>query len=198
MTLPDPYIEADLLNRIRHGDKSACDECITLHYDALHRLAMRLVADPMEAEDIVQESFLRAFKAIHTFDGRSRLSTWLFRITYNTAMMMLRKKTPPSVSVDEPVDSNGDEFTPIQLFDWCCLPEDDLLRSEALTEVGRAIEELPATLREVFIMREFEGISTIGVAETLNLSESAVKVRLHRARLALRSKLGSYFGEVPA
>jgi len=191
----DINVEQSLYERIRKGDKVACNECVEMHYDSLLRLALRIVSERMEAEDIVQEAFMRAFTSIHDFDGRSRLGTWLFRITYNTALMHLRKTKPLSVSVDDSLAEEG-EKVPEQLFDWCCLPENDFLRSEALVQVGEAVESLPESLREVFIMREYEGASTNDVAESLNLSEGAVKVRLHRARQALREHLEDYFGEI--
>lgn len=190
--------ESDLIQRLRAGDKYACAECIDRHSASVYRLALRMVSDPQEAEDIVQETFLSAFKAIDSFEGRAGLSTWLYRIAYNTALMRLRKKQPLYVPIDAPTTPDAEDSltTPVQLFDWCCLPEDDFQTSEARTELERAIAELPDTLRAVFVLRELEGLSTDETAQVLNVSAANVKVRLHRARLWLRERLASYFTEL--
>lgn len=188
----------DLIQRLRAGDKSACAECINRHSAGVYRLALRMVNDPHEAEDIVQETFLNAFKAIDSFEGRAGLGTWLYRIAYNTALMRLRKKQPLYVSIDATSTGSEEEglTTPLQLFDWCCLPEEDFQTSEARSELERAIAELPETLRAVFVLRELEGLSTDETAQVLNVSVANVKVRLHRARLWLRERLAGYFTEL--
>lgn len=187
-------LDRDILKRLREGDTTACTDCIALHSDSLYGLALRLVNDEAEAEDVVQETFLNAFKSIRNFDGRSSLGTWLFRITYNNALMRLRRHKPDTVEIDQPLYLEGEEI-PRQLFDWCCLPEEDFMTSEAQTKIQAAIRQLSEPLRVVFTLRDIEGLSTAEVAEILDLTESAVKVRLHRARLALREILASYFTE---
>ncbi|MCS6827297.1 MAG: sigma-70 family RNA polymerase sigma factor [Caldilinea sp.] len=194
--LLDEAYEQRLLERIRAGDKTACAECIDLHSAGVYRLALRMVGDPHEAEDIVQETFLNAFRTIDSFEGRSSLSTWLYRITYNAALMRLRKKQPLHVSIDPHGDEEEAATTPVQLFDWCCLPEEDFQTAEARNELERAISELPEPLRAVFVLRELEGLSTEETAQALDLSVSNVKVRLHRARLWLRERLSGYFTEL--
>jgi RNA polymerase sigma-70 factor (ECF subfamily) len=193
---PDPQAEAALLVRLRAGDKAACAECVELHAPALYRLARRLMRDEAEADDVVQETFLSAFKAIGGFEGRSGLRTWLYRIAYNAALMRLRRVQPETVSV-EAGGVNGDDGLPVprQLFDWCCLPEADFDTQEARDQLEDAIAALPPTLRVVFVMRELEGLSTEATAEALDLSPAAVKTRLHRARLWLRERLSAYFAE---
>lgn len=190
--------ERALIRRIRAGDKAACTECIDLHSPGVYRLALRMTGSPEEAEDITQETFLNAFKAIDSFEGRSGLGTWLYRIAHNTALMRLRKKQPLYVSIDPPVEPELEERTPtpVQLFDWCCLPEQDFATSEARSELEQAIGELPETLRAVFVLRELEGLSTEETAHVLAVSVANVKVRLHRARLWLRERLSDYFTEL--
>ena len=190
--------ERDLIRRIQAGDKAACTECIDLHSAGVYRLALRMTGNPEEAEDITQETFLNAFKAIEGFEGRSGLGTWLYRIAHNTALMRLRKKQPLYVSIDPPAEPEAEERTPtpVQLFDWCCLPEQDFATSEARGELEQAIAELPETLRAVFVLRELEGLSTEETAQVLNVSAANVKVRLHRARLWLRERLAGYFTEL--
>lgn len=187
-------LDRDILTRLRAGDMTACTDCIALHSDSLYRLALRLTNDEAEAEDVVQETFLSAFKSIRNFDGRASLGTWLFRITYNNALMRLRRHKPDTVEIDQPVYLEGEEV-PRQLFDWCCLPEEDFMTAEAQAKIKMGINQLSEPLRIVFTLRDVEGLSTSEVAEILDLTESAVKVRLHRARLALREILSGYFTE---
>jgi len=194
--MTDTDTDQALLARLRAGDKSACAECVERHADGVYRLALRLMRDEAEAEEIVQETFLNAFKAIHSFDGRSKLSTWLYRIAYNAALMRLRRSHPPTVSVDELALSDDGFETPRQLFDWCCLPEQDFETDEARAQLEGAIQELPEKLKAVFVLRELEGLSTEETANALGLSVEAVKTRLHRARLRLRECLSAYFTEL--
>ena len=195
--MTDAHDEQALIERLRAGDKSACAECVERHSSGVYRLALRLTQNEAEAEDIVQETFLSAFKSIKSFEGRSGLGTWLYRITYNAAMMRLRRAQPITVPVDE-ADSgeDGSGLVPEQLFDWCCLPEQDFETAETRAVLEQAILALPEKLKAVFVLRELEGLSTEATAETLGLSVENVKTRLHRARLWLRERLAPYFTEL--
>jgi RNA polymerase sigma-70 factor (ECF subfamily) len=185
--------DAALLERIRAGDKSACAECIEIHSPGIYRLALRMMRNEDDAEDVVQETFLNAFRGIDSFDGRSTLRTWLFRIAYNAALMRLRRSGPETVPVDEEAGPEEGQAVPRELFDWRDLPEDELEKSEVREELERAIRNLPEKLRAVFVMRELENVSTEDTASALSISEDAVKTRLHRARLWLRERLAAYF-----
>jgi RNA polymerase sigma-70 factor (ECF subfamily) len=190
---PDAYQEVELLKRIRAGDKSACDECILQHAPGVFRLALRLVKNEAEAEDVMQESFLNAFRGIGRFDGRSTLRTWLYRIAYNAAMMRLRRAHPEFVAMDEISESGADGTTvPKELFDWRGVPEHQFETAELRLQMERAIRDLPGSLRAVFVMRELEGLSTDETASALEVTAEVVKTRLHRARLRLREKLSAY------
>lgn len=188
-TVANQADEAELIARIQTGDKSACDECIALHSPAINRLLLRLLNNEQDAEDVLQETFLNAFRAIDNFEGRSSLSTWLYRIAYNAAMMRLRRPNAPIVSVEETLNETPG-YIPRQLFDWCCLPEETYDSEEVQTELRQAIAAMPETLQLVFMLRELEGMSTEETAVTLDISNSATKVRLHRARQWLRDTLG--------
>lgn len=188
--------DRSLIERIRHGDKSACAECIERHSSGVYRVALRLTGNEAEAEDVVQETFLSAFKAIDKFEGRSGLATWLYRIAHNAALMRLRRVQPDQISVDDEEKFGDGLPVPMQMHDWCCLPERDFESSEAHAELERAIKDLPEKLRVVFVMRELEGLSTEETAEALGVSIDVVKVRLHRARLQLRERLSTYFTEL--
>ncbi len=194
MLSEDP--DRTLVERIQRGDKAACAECIERHSPGVYRVALRLTGNEVEAEDVVQETFISAFKAIDRFEGRSGLATWLYRIAHNAALMRLRRAQPDQVSVDDE-ELFGEGLTvPTQMHDWCCLPERDFDSSETRAELERAIRDLPEKLRAVFVMRELEGLSTEETAEALEISIDVVKVRLHRARLQLRERLSAYFAEL--
>ena len=177
--------ERALLERIRAGDTSACALCIETHTPALYRLALRVTRDPDEAQDVLQDAFLSAFRAIDRFDGRSSLSTWLHRITYNAALMRLRKLRRQAATLSLDDEQEGDSLEEV-------LPSpepeaDALLQQQETAELlGDAVRQLPASLREAFVLREVESLSTAETARRLGISEGAVKVRLHRARRALR------------
>lgn len=194
--VPDEQ-ERLFIERLRAGDKVACAQCVEMHSDGLYRVALRMMRDPQEAEDVLQETLLNAFKGISGFDGRSSLKTWLYRIAYNTALMKLRGSKPQRVSVEDTLEAEDQgEILPEALHDWCCLPERDFETQAAREQLEAAIRSLPESLRAVFILRELEGLSTIETANALGVSDQVVKVRLHRARLALREKLSEYFGEL--
>lgn len=186
-----------LVERLKAGDQVAYAELVEQHAGQVYRLALRMMGNEADAEDVLQETFLSAFKAIDRFEERSSLSTWLYRIANNAALMRLRRKEPDQVSIDEPIERDDGDLMPRQFFDFCCLPEEDLMRDEAREEMQRAIEELSPTLRGVFVMRDIEGLSTQETADALNLSVSAVKSRLMRARLKLRERLSVYFAQGP-
>jgi len=183
------------LDRLRSGDKAAFAQVVELYADRMYNLALKISGDAFEAEDILQEAFISAYKNFSRFEGRSSIGTWLYRITYNTALMRQRKKHPDTVSIDEPIQTDSGDMLPRQFFDWCCIPEKDLLTGEALEYMGEAIQLLPESLKPVFVLRDIEGLSTAEVGDTLELSPAAVKSRLHRARLFLRERLSEYFAE---
>jgi RNA polymerase sigma-70 factor (ECF subfamily) len=164
-----------------------------MHAPGVYRLALRLVRNEAEAEDVMQETFLNAFRGIDKFDGRSELRTWLYRIAYNAAMLRFRRKQPEFVSVDEAGGADDGTPVPLAFLDWCCLPEKELERTELREEMERAIQELPEKLRAVFVLRELEELSTEETATTLGVTIEVVKTRLHRARLWLRERLSAYF-----
>jgi len=185
--------EQDLIRRLQAGEQAAYAEMVEQYAGRIYNLALRLMGDEAAAEDVLQETFLNAFRAIGRFEGRSRLGTWLYRIANNTALMQLRKKEPATFSLDSPLETDEGEEIPRQFFDFCCLPERDLLSDEARAEMRAAIDALPESLRVVFVLRDIEGLSTRETADTLGLSVPAVKTRLMRARLALRERLSAYF-----
>jgi RNA polymerase sigma-70 factor, ECF subfamily len=182
-----------LLAELKAGTPDAFTELVERHSGTIYNLALRLMGNPQEAEDVLQETFISAFRALDRFEGRSQLGTWLYRIAYNAALMRLRRREPPTSSIDEPVVNEEGEELPRQLVDWGALPDDIVLTREFHEVLNRAVDALPRSLRSVFVLRDIEGLSTAEAAETLNLTATNVKVRLHRARLALREQLTAYF-----
>lgn len=162
----------------------------------IYRLGLKMLNNPQDAEDILQETFIKAYKHIGKFDGRSSISTWLYRIATNEALMSLRKKRPDMISFDVPSINESEPQEPMQIVDWCCLPEEEFLSSEGRLRLDEAAERLPESLRIVFVLRDIEGLSTRETADVLDISEMAVKTRLSRARLRLREDLSTYFGKL--
>ena len=182
----------------RAGQQDAFAEIVERYSGTIYNLALRLMNDAQEAEDVLQETFISAFRALERFEGRSRLSTWLYRIAYNAALMRLRKRRVSTVSLDEPREMEDGELLPRQLVDWTTLPDDLLLSKEFRGMLDTALASLPESLRSVFVLRDVEGLSTAETAEALGLTETNAKVRLHRARLALRERLTAYLAPVVA
>jgi RNA polymerase sigma-70 factor (ECF subfamily) len=119
----------------------------------------------------------------------------LYRIATNEALMLIRRRKHTTVSIDEPLETDEQEQMPLQIMDWCCLPEEEMMSTEAREYMDRAIDDLPYSLRVVFLLRDIEGLSTQETANVLELSDAAVKTRLSRARLRLREMLTEYFNE---
>jgi RNA polymerase sigma-70 factor (ECF subfamily) len=191
--------EVELLAELRAGDPAAYRRLVEANSVHVYNLALRLLGDEHEAEDVLQETFLSAFQAVDRFEGRSQLSTWLYRIAYNASLMRLRKrKRMVTFSLDSPVgsrDGDGDEEATQDIVDWSAVPDETLLTTEARKEMDQAIAGLPESLRSVFVLRDIEGLSGAETAEVLGISVQAVKNRLHRARLRLRDRLSAYFSE---
>ena len=183
------------LQALRSGDRVEYARMVETYSGTIYRLALKMLNNPQDAEDILQETFIKAFRGLEGFDGRSSLSTWLYRIATNEALMQLRKKRLDMVSIDEPMETQEGEQEPRQIVDWCCIPEDELLTAESRAYLDKAIDSLPETLKVVFLLRDIEGLSTQEVTEVLGLSETAVKTRLSRARMRLREELSAYYSE---
>ncbi len=178
---------------LQAGDRDAFAALVEEYSPKLHRLALRMMNDVLEAEDVLQETFLKAYKNIDRFEGRSAIGTWLYRIATNEALMRLRKTHPDTVTIDEPIEAPDGHLITREIKDWCCLPEAEFMTSEAQSKLDRAVAELSPALRSTFVLRDLQGLSTRESAEILGVSEPAIKTRLLRARLQLRDSLSSYF-----
>ena len=184
------------LEALRSGDREAFAHLVDQTSGHVYRVALQILGDEQDAEDVLQETYIKALRALPDFEGRSSLTTWLYRIAVNEALMLARKRKPQEVSVEDsaPFDAEA-ESEGMEIVDFCCLPESELLSSESRQFLDRAVRNLPEGLRVVFVMRDLEGLSIQDTAEALGISESNVKTRLLRARLRLRQELSVYFGE---
>ena len=192
----DSLEEEFSLITLRAGDKYEFSKVVDTYSGKLYGLILKMLNHPQDAEDILQETFIKAYRNLNKFDGRSKISTWLYRIATNEALMLLRRKNPEMVSIEEPDHTaEEDQQEPMQIIDWCCIPETELLSDEARVKLDLAVSHLPTNLRTVFLLRDIEGFSTIEAADVLGISETALKTRLSRARLRLRNELSNYYGE---
>jgi len=190
-------METISLSDLKSGDRQAFARLVDETSGKIYQTALRILGNPQDAEDVLQETYTKALRSLPQFEGRSSLATWLYRIAVNEALMLVRKRKLGSVSVE---DATSDDDTvddldrdSMEITDWCCLPEGELLSSEARQFMDKAIQNLPPNLRVVFVMRDLEGFTIQDTAEALNLSENNVKTRLLRARLRLRQELSVYF-----
>jgi RNA polymerase sigma-70 factor (ECF subfamily) len=185
----------DLVQASKNGDVAAFEQLVKRYDGKLFRIAQSVTRNREDSQDVVQETFLKAYQHLGDFRGDSQFSTWLFRITVNQSLMKLRKQRAiKDVSLDEDFQGDGDKL-PLEGIDWAPNPE-QLYRTSELREILiKTIEELPPILRTVFVLQDLEGLSTIQTAEALTLSQPAVKSRLWRARLQLRERLNKYFGK---
>lgn len=185
--------ELVLVNRARGGDTSAFSQLIRQYEGKIFRLAMNITQNREDAEDVLQEAFLKAYEHLEQFQGNSKFYTWVVRIAVNQALMKLRKrKTDRSVSLDEQIDTGEDTVTR-EIAAWDPDPEERFSREELHTILTEAIDELAPIYRTVFTLRDVDGLSTEETAEALDLSIPAVKSRLLRARLQLRDRLTRFF-----
>ena len=183
--------ETALLDGLHRRERLACTCLLKRYAPTLYRLALRLVGEPDEAEDVLQESFIRACDHIAEFEGRSGLGTWLHRIVLNTALMRLRRKEPERVRLGAGQPDDAADLTE-RLADAGPGPGDEVLSAELRANLEEALLALPDTLRAAFVLRDIEGLSTREAATALGIGESALKVRLHRAHQALRAPLAAY------
>jgi RNA polymerase sigma-70 factor (ECF subfamily) len=186
--LPSQVVKEDepvLVAAAKAGDISAFETLVGRYERKIFRLTQNITQNREDAEDAMQEAFLKAFEHLQEFQGNSRFYTWLVRIAVNQALMKLRKRRPNQVSLDEDIDT-GEE-------DWGPSPEDRYEQRELGGILEGVISELEPSFRIVFQLRDIEELSTEETAEALGLSVPAVKSRLLRARLKLRQKLNRYF-----
>jgi len=185
--------EGALVTQSREGDARAFGELVKRYEGKIFRLAQHITQNREDAEDVLQETFMKAYEHLDQFKGDSKFYTWIVRIAVNQALMKLRRrKTDKSVSLDDQIDT-GEDTILREIAAWGEDPEQQFSREELGGILESAIESLEPLYRSVFVLRDMEELSTEETAEALGLSIPAVKSRLLRARLQLRERLTRYF-----
>ncbi len=189
--------EEQLVKDLQAGKTESFERLATLFQKKIYALSFNLTRNAMDSEDVTQEVLLTLFKKIHTFQGKSAFSSWVYRITLNATYMKLRsRKKDQNISIEELLPSfNGSGFQQEKIQDWSENTESLLFDNETRETIQKAVDLLPDKEKIVFLLRDVEGLSTEKVGEILELTVPAVKSRLHRARLFLRKKLANYFEE---
>jgi RNA polymerase sigma-70 factor (ECF subfamily) len=183
-----------LVHAAKAGDADAFGQLLRRHQGSAFRIAQHITRSREDAEEVSQESFLKAFQNLNRFEERSRFSTWLTRIVVNTALMRVRTRRGPEALPVRNEDTQDSGPAPEEeVADWRPNPEQLYGRRELHDILSRALASLPQIYGTVFLLRDVEGFSTAETADALELSETAVKARLLRARLQLRAKLTPYF-----
>jgi RNA polymerase sigma-70 factor (ECF subfamily) len=181
---------------LKAGDRREFARLVDKYSNSLYRLALKMLGNPGDAEDVLQNTFLQVFQHLRNFEGRSSLPTWLYRIATNEALMFIRKRRPEiafsDITREDEVEA---DYEPAQFTDWGHLPEEELLSAETRAVLDGAIQNLPEILRIVFVLRDIEGLSIRETSQVLDLTETAVKTRLLRARLRLREEISIYYGD---
>jgi RNA polymerase sigma-70 factor (ECF subfamily) len=187
--------EATLIAQLRAGDEAAFEQVVRQYGGRLLAVARRIVGTEEDARDVVQDAFMNAFKSLDRFEGNAKLSTWLHRIAVNAALMKLRtRKRKPEQPIDSMLPGFNEEGHFEERFQSWEEPVDKALEREENRElVRRQIDALPDSYRTVLVLRDIEGLDTEETANMLGLSVNATKIRLHRARQALRTMLAPHF-----
>lgn len=187
------FDESALVRKAQAGDATAFTDLVEHYERKIYRIAKNITQNDEDAEDVLQESFLKAYEHLGTFQGNSKFYTWIVRIAVNEALMKLRKrKGDKFVSLDEPIET-GEEEVKREIAVWDDNPEQKYSGEEMRRILDEAVESLKPDFRTVFVLRDIEELSTEETAEALGISVPAVKSRLLRARLALREKLTRQF-----
>ena len=184
--------EHQLVAAAKSGDIKAFEELVNRYERKIFRLTMNITRNREDAEDAMQDAFLKSYSHLKSFQGDSRFYTWLVRIAANEALMRLRKRRPNQFSLDEPIEGDED-LMPRELQDWGPGPEQRFAQTEMRQILSGVIDELEPEYRTVFVLRDIEELSTEETADAVGISVPAVKSRLLRARLKLREKLNRYF-----
>jgi RNA polymerase sigma-70 factor, ECF subfamily len=192
-SVPTGFDESVLVAQAKAGDQNAFSELVNRYERKIYRLAKNITRNDEDAEDVLQDAFLKAYTHLDNFKGDSKFYTWIVRIAVNEALMRLRKrKTDRSVPLDEPVEL-GEETVAREIAVWEDNPEQQYSQEEWRRILDEAVDSLKPDFRTVFVLRDIEELSTEETAETLGISVPAVKSRLLRARLALRERLTRQF-----
>jgi RNA polymerase sigma-70 factor (ECF subfamily) len=183
--------ELEWIERILSGERDLFHELIRPYERTVYMTAVSILRDTAEAEDAAQEAMLKAYRGLSSFRGDAKFSTWLTSITLNEARSRLRKTAKVRVESLDSTD-HDDDFTPFLVADWREIPSETLEHEELLQHIEQAIQDLPPSYREVFLLRDKEEMSIEEIAQALGVKGNLVKVRLFRARMMLQKQLAPY------
>jgi RNA polymerase sigma-70 factor, ECF subfamily len=189
-----------LIAGLQRGDQSAVRQLAELYGPRIHQLALRHMKNREDAEEVTQDVLVKVYRKIGAFRGDSALSSWIYRITFNTAMSRLRQHRGVRAADQErdralavlEMSDEGAQRTPADPADWSHMPDEELLRLELRRAVEVAVRELPEIYREPVILRDFEGLTTEEASTRLKVKDQTLKSRLHRGRLLLRGRLQAF------
>lgn len=182
---------AAIVQRAQQGDDEAFTSLVHIYSDRVYNLALRILRREDDAADIMQETFIKVYEKIDTFDGRADFFTWLYRIATNLALMRLRKEKRTILS-DEDIERHYDRPDVTTVQEWRSMPLNNMLSAEFRRHLNQAVDSLPEIYKSVFVLRDLEHLSIKETSRILNITESNVKVRLKRARMFLRETLAEY------
>jgi RNA polymerase sigma-70 factor (ECF subfamily) len=191
--------DKELVERARERDVAAFEALVTRYRSKVYGLALRMMQDPSDAEEVLQESFLSAWQNLPNFRGESAFGSWLYRICANFCLMRLRRKKVETTEAEAQAQLPGPQFDSegsllsSPSYDWTRGTEEKVLDNELRGAIERATDSLPDDHRTVFLLKDIEGLSYEEIAETLGTTVPAVKSRLHRARLALREAIDAFY-----
>ena len=186
--------EITLVQKAKDGDKLALSQLVNKYSERIYNLALRILRNHEDAEDVLQETFLTVVEKLNTFDGRSGFFTWIYRIATNASLMRLRKKKFMFQKLNE--ESDFQKSVESRVFvDWSQDPSLNIYDKEIKHKIDQAVNSLSDIYRSVFILRDIEGLSIKETSEILNITQENVKIRLRRARQFLRDYLSEYFEE---
>lgn len=192
-----PEEEKTIVEKAKNGDENAFETLVTQYERLVYAVSLRLLGNESDAQDAAQETFIKLYRYLPSFRGESKFSVWLYRLTNNVCIDMLRKKSVPTVSLDEPAGDGGVPDIPDGRFS----PETELEKKQLRQAVSRALGSLPEPYRQAIVLRELAGQSYEEIAQSLVIDIGTVKSRIFRARrklCAILSEDGNFFGDNPS
>jgi RNA polymerase sigma-70 factor (ECF subfamily) len=180
--------EMNIIKRVLDGDANAFEEIVVANQNNVYRLAFKMTGNREDALDLSQEAFIKAYTNLHSFRGDSRLSVWLYRLTYNLCLDFMRKNSRAKIVSLSGRNDDGEQYD-IEIPDYRHVPEQKILQEERSKIISDSIDELPEKHREILVLREISDMSYSDIAALLNISEGTVKSRISRARMLLVSIL---------
>ena len=186
--------EVQLIEKAKNGEQEAFTKLVLKYNERIYNLALRLLRNKEDAEDILQETFITVLEKLHTFDGKSGFFTWLYRIATNACLMKLRKKRPEVSDLPDNL-SEYDNYESKIFVDWSQNPLADIQNKEMKDAIDKAMEKLSDIYRTVFVLRDIENMSIKETSDIIGITEENVKIRLKRARMFLRDELSKFFSE---